>query len=365
MNIMLLAAEFPPRMRGGMANYSYNIAKRLAANNNVEVMSLPEYSTGKNYALNLRFICDVTRNLRRARKKKKQVIVYVISFRPEFSLIGFYAKKLGMPLVFNGVGLDMYTTHPAFVFTRRIACKISNQIICGANFQKKFLIKNGAIPTKIHTILGGVDTERFKPSLSDRDELRRLFCIENKFVLLSLGRLVKRKGFDDSIKALAHLKDIEDIILLIVGDGQEKVSLKKLARNLSVEGKVKFLGFVSSDILPKIYNAAELFVAPFKIIGRDMEGFPLVAQEAQACGVPVVSTNTAGLPELIENDKTGFLVHMNSHREIAEKIRTLYEDRRLLIELARNARKRAEELLDWEVVVTNIENVLRTTLRQT
>jgi len=365
MNIMLLAAEFPPRMRGGMANYSYNIAKRLAANNNVKVMSLPEYSAGKNYALNLRFICDAARELRRARKKRKKVIVYAISFRPEFSLIGFYAKKLGIPLVFNGVGLDMYTTHPAFVFARRIACKISNQIICGASFQKGILIKNGAIPTKIHTILGGVDTERFEPSLGDRDKLRRLFGIENKFVLLSLGRLVKRKGFDDAIKALAHLKDIEDIILLIVGDGQEKASLKKLARNLSVEEKVKFLGFVSSDILPKIYNAAELFVAPFKIIGRDMEGFPLVAQEAQACGVPVISTNTAGVPELIENDKTGFLVHMNSPKEIAEQIRTLYEDGRLRKEMASNARKRAEELLDWAVVVTKIENVLRVALRQT
>lgn len=359
MNILLLAPEFPPKMRGGMANYSFNVALRLARNNHVRVISLPQFSSGKNYVSNLRYIFHVVSELWKLKKERKRVVVYAISFRPEFSIVGLFARKLRMPLVFNGAGMDIYTTHPAFVLARKIACSLSNQIICGASFQKELLIKNGATPGNIHTVLGGVDTGAFKPSFNRRNEARRLLRVENKFVLLSVGRLVKRKGFDDALVALTYLRNKQDIILLIIGKDPEKAGLIELARHLSVEDRVKFLDFVSSETLPKTYNAADVFVAPFKTIGRDMEGFPLVVQEAQASGVPVISTFSAGLPELIGNNSSGFLVPENSPQSIAEKILALYENESLRRKMGRTARERAEEFLDWAIVAGKIEKILR------
>lgn len=364
MNILVLAAEYPPKMHGGLANYSYNIAKNLAKTNNVRVAALPNYLRSERWGgSNLYFIYDIVREIDRLKKERRDIVVYAIAFRPEFSIIGAYAKMMGVPFVCNYVGMDIYTLHPAFILARKLAYLVSDRLICGAGFQKEMMVNQGGSAEKIRVILGGVDTKTFKPLYNERGKFRKLFKVEDMFVLLSLGRLVKRKGFDDAIKALAYLQDIEDICLLIVGEGPEKPTIIKLAKALHLKSKVRFLGFVPSNILLNVYNVADIFVAPFKILGRDMEGFPLVVQEAQACGVPVISTNTAGLPELIENGKTGFLINMNSPREIAEKVRMLYEDHRLRKKLASNARKKAEELLDWEVAVTKIENVLRVALK--
>jgi len=362
MNILLLVSEFPPTI-GGLANYSYNIAKHLKKDNNVSISIPPSYPSIKKYAANFHYVTSVSKRIKELKKAKGIDIVYAISFRPQFSAIGLYVKILNLPLISHGVGLDTYSSHPFYILARKTVYSISDQLICGANFQKEIMSSEGAPREKIHVILGGVDRTIFRPRDNQRDQFRRFSKVEDKFILLSLGRLIKRKGFDDIIRALTHLEDIEDILLLIVGDGPEKPSLIELVDTLRLKEKVKFLCFVPSDNIPKFYNIANLFVAPFRIIGRDLESFPLVTMEAQACGVPVISTNTAGVPELVENRKSGFIVQMNSPKEIAEKIRILYEDRRLRSSMSKNAQKRAE-LFDWKVVVTKIEDVLQTALTQ-
>jgi len=364
MNTLLLASEFPPANYTGLATYSYNIAKHLSKNNNVIVSKLPAYSTIERYALGLQFVYNLKKRINELKKNEKIDLVYGIPFRPEFSAIGLYAKALNLPLVSHEVGSEIYSPHPLFILAKKIAYSISDQLICGTNFQKEMMLSQGAPREKVHVVLGGVDTQIFRPLYNERYEFRKSLKLEEKFVLLSLGRLIIRKGFDDAIKALAFLEDIDELILLIVGKGPEIQSLRKLVKVLSLDEKVIFLGRVSSNCIPQIYNIADLFIAPFRMIGRDIEGFPLVVQEAQACGIPVISTNTPGPPELVENGRTGFIVEMNSPRKIAEKVRVLYEDERIRRDMARSARKRAEKLLDWEVVATKIENVLRVALKQ-
>lgn len=360
MNILILTAEYPPKMHGGLAIYSYNIAKNLAKTNNIRIAALPKYLQSERWnGSNLHFIYNVVREIDLLKKEKRAIVVYAIGFRPEFFLIGAYAKMVGVPFVCNYVGMDIYTLHPAFIFARRLAYLVSDRLICGASFQKEMMVNQGGSAKKIEVILGGVDTEMFKPLHNERRKLRKLFNVKNMFVLLSLGRLVKRKGFDDAIKALTHLQDINDICLLIVGKGPQKPALTKLVKALHLENKVRFLGFVPSNSLLHVYNIADVFVAPFKILGRDMEGFPLVVQEAQACGIPVITTYTAGLPELIGNNVTGFLVNPESPSEIAEKIRKLYEESGLRKTMGQEARKQAATILDWTIAAGKIEKLLR------
>jgi len=361
MNILLLVGEFPPTL-GGLANYSYNIAKYLRKNNTVNISIPPSHASVKKYPTNFQYVTSVGKRLTELKKTGRIEIVYAITFRPQFSAIGLRAKLSNLPFVSHGIGLDIYDFQALSILTRKIAYSISDYIICGARFQKEIMQDEGAMPEKIRVISGGVDVETYQPKYVEREPFKKFLGAEDKFILLSLGRLVRRKGFDDAIRALTYLDDIKNLLLLIAGDGPEKPFLTKLAQTLSLEEKVKFLGLVSSDHMPKIYNIADLFVAPFRVIGRDLEGFPLVVLEAQASGVPVISTNTAGVPELVENGKSGFLVQMNSPRKIAEKIRLFYDDRRLRNDMAKRARKRAEELFDWKVVIAKIEDVLQTAL---
>lgn len=364
MHILLLVAEYPPITYAGLANYSFNIARHLKKRNNVEVSVLLSRYTTRRYISNVGYVLCQVRRISQLMKKGKADIVYAITFRPEFLLIGLYAKVMGIPLVAHGVGLDVYSSNPLFVQARKITYSIAEQLVCGASFQKEMILREGAPDRKVNVILGGADTEVFRPMRDEREQCRQHFNVEDKFVLLSLGRLAKRKGLSDALKALTYLRDIDDTVLLIAGEGPEKPSLEKMVRDLSLEGKVRFLGFLPTSVLPGVYNLADLFVAPFREIGRDMEGTPLVIQEAMACGIPVISTNSAGIPDLIENGKSGFTVNMNSPKEIAEKIRLLYESPELRSQMALEARKRAQQKLDWKVTIAKTEKVLRIALAQ-
>jgi len=362
MKVLLLVAEFPPTTYAGLATYSYNVAKHLQRNNDVKVSVLVNCLPFRRYISNLRYTYKVIKKINKLKKEKKLEIIYAITFRPEFTAIGLYAKILHLPFVSHGVGLDIYSSNPMFIQARKTAYSISEQLVCGASFQKEMISHEGAPYEKINVVLGGVDTEVFRPMHGERYGFRRHFDVEDRFVLLSLGRLVKRKGFDDALKALTYLGDIDDIFLLIVGEGPEKPFLTKLVEKLSLSERVRFLNFLSTNYLPAVYNTADLFIAPFRVIGKDMEGTPLVVQEALSCGTPVISTNTAGVPELIENGKSGFTVNPNSPEKIAEKIRLLYENRKLYAKMATEARRRAQRLLDWKVAVGKTEKVLKKAL---
>lgn len=357
MNILLLVPEFPPTP-WGLANYSYDIARHLGMNNLVTVGVCPSDYVPKKYVLNLFYIYRMAKKINELKKMEGIDIVYAITFGPTFLVVGFYTRIAGVPIVFHGVGTDIYKANPVCVQSRKLAYSISQSIVCGANFQGEIMVTEGAPREKINVVHGGVDTRTFRPFSDERKRFRQIFETDDKFVLLSIGRLARRKGFDVAIRALALLDDIKDIILLIVGEGPAKPSLTKIVKDLAIDEKVKFLGYLPSSLIPKIYNVADVLVAPFREIGRDMEGFPLVVQEAQACGLPVVSTNSAGVPELVEDGKTGLIVQTNSPKRIAESIRLLYEDERLRTDLANESRKKAEKFLDWKIVIKKIDRIL-------
>ena len=155
-----------------------------------------------------------------------------------------------------------------------------------------------------------------------------------------------------------HLRDVKDILLVIVGDGPERLNLIKLTKKLSLERKVMMLGYLPDEEIPKIYSAADVLVAPFRVLGKDLEGFPLVLQESQACGTPVITTSTAGIPDLVDDGKSGYLVSPESVKEIANKILILYEDRKLLKKMSKYARTWALKRLSHNVVGSKIEKIL-------
>ena len=354
MDILMLVSEYPP-IPGGLANYTYLISKYLSKKHSLEIV-LPNRKLagfyGRIEALKLigKLKCSI---------KRKYDVVYSITFSPHLAIIAKYIKARGYSLVVHGIGLDIYSNSPTFIFARKVLYGVSDKIICGANFQKKLILKEGCSPNKVSVVIGGVDTSKFKPINRNIRDIRNKYNLNDEFIILSIGRLVKRKGFDTAIKAMNHLRDVKDILLVIVGDGPEKLNLIKLTKKLSLERKVIMLGYLPDEDIPKIYSAADVLVAPFRVLGKDLEGFPLVLQESQACGIPVITTLTAGIPDLVDNGKSGYLVSPESAKEIADKILILYEDRKLLKNMSKYARKWAVEKLDYRVLGKNVEKILQ------
>ncbi|MFW6194334.1 MAG: glycosyltransferase [Halobacteriota archaeon] len=166
--------------------------------------------------------------------------------------------------------------------------------------------------------------------------------------ILMVGRLTEKKGHQYAIKAIAKvLRFSKNIQYLIAGDGPLKDSLESLTTSLGVEDYVKFLGRVNDSELLKLYREAHIFLLP-SVTSRDgdKEGIPVVLMESMATGLPVVSTKHSGIPELVSDGESGFLVPEKDIDSLAEKIEYLIKNPELWPEMGREGRKIVEEYYD-------------------
>ncbi|MDQ3669837.1 MAG: glycosyltransferase, partial [Actinomycetota bacterium] len=162
------------------------------------------------------------------------------------------------------------------------------------------------------------------------------------------GRLVEKKGFADLIRACALLRDADvSFRCRIVGKGALEHELRRLVGELSLERQVELAGPLPRERLLGLYPTATLVAAPC-VVGSDgnRDGLPTVLVEAMALGVPVVSTRVTGVPELIENGRTGILVPERSPDALAAAIRRVLEDPAGAARRVLAARERVERQFD-------------------
>jgi len=205
----------------------------------------------------------------------------------------------------------------------------------------------------ILVIPNGIDLEVFK-DLSRETARTRLKIGDNASVILFIGRLHSVKGVRYLIKSIKIVKNNNrDVRLFLVGDGEERIYLENLVKDLVLDDYVRFIGAVPNEEVPEYMVAADVFVLPSL-----SEGFPVVILEAMASGLAIITTRVGGLPEIIKNKENGFLVEPKNPEEIAERILLLLEDDALREEISRNNLKIVGEYT-WEGVVGRLERVYR------
>jgi glycosyltransferase involved in cell wall biosynthesis len=193
---------------------------------------------------------------------------------------------------------------------------------------------------KIRVIPEGVDLEKFNRSVDTSDINEKL---GNERKILFVGNLHPNKGVHFLIKSFALVKSrINDVKLVIVGDGHLKHYLINLTKRLNLEKDVIFAGFVNDEDLPKYYASCDIFAS-----ASVLEGFGLIFLEAMALGKPIVAFNLASIPEVVEN--AGILVNEINHEKFANAIIELLSDEKLYQEKSENALKRAK-LFSWEKI---------------
>ena len=140
------------------------------------------------------------------------------------------------------------------------------------------------------------------------ENLRRDYQLQNKKILLSVGRLIERKGIDTVIQALpALLKRWPNLVYLIVGQGPAEKKLRQLVHNKNLAGRVYLIKNVTTQNLPAWYQLCDIFVLPARQIGPDVEGFGLVYLEANLFGKPVIGGRSGGVAEGVIDHQTGLL----------------------------------------------------------
>ena len=175
--------------------------------------------------------------------------------------------------------------------------------------------------------------------------------------LLSVGRLVRQKGLDVGLQALAGLKGLE-WEWNIAGDGPQMGALRTQAAALGLEGRVHFLGWQSRAELLKWYDRSSLFLFPSR-----HEGMPNAVLEAMACGLPVVATRIAGNEELVLDGETGCLVQSEDADGLKTALQGLLTDPSRREQMGRASRRRVQEEYSWDNTARQYEDMLEKAIK--
>jgi phosphatidyl-myo-inositol dimannoside synthase len=179
---------------------------------------------------------------------------------------------------------------------------------------------------RIAVLPNAVDIEHFKPC-HDRVAVRSGMGWEGHTVMLTVARLIKRKGIDQVLRALAAANDLPDNwIYVIAGQGPCEKSLKALTRELGLSHRVHFPGHVDEEQLPDLFGAADIFVQTNRCVDGDTEGFGIVFLEASACGTPVIGGIAGGTGDAIEHEVSGLRVDGDDVNAIGWAISRLCND---------------------------------------
>jgi glycosyltransferase involved in cell wall biosynthesis len=220
---------------------------------------------------------------------------------------------------------------------------------------KTHALHAGAHESSITVVMNGADLRRFSPAPANEPP--------SEFgarMIFACRQLFPRKGIRFLIEAVARLKPkYPDISLIIAGDGFERPVLEELTRTLGIADKTRFLGWVANKELPRYFRSSSVSVIPSL-----EEGFGIPAAEAMGCEIPVVATDAGGLPEVVENGVTGYVVPKGDAGALAAAIDRLLADDALRSRMGKAGRTRAVERFDWDLSVKQFEAVYDSVLKK-
>jgi phosphatidyl-myo-inositol dimannoside synthase len=199
-------------------------------------------------------------------------------------------------------------------------------------------------------IAPGIDTSHFSPQ-ADATQRRTELGLESKKIIISVGRLVHRKGQDKLIEAFPTIvREIPNAHLLIVGEGPYRGHLEKLVEKLSLKANVTFVGRIFYDDLPSYLSASDVFVMPSRsrFFGLEVEGLGIVYLEASACAIPVVAGVSGGAPDAVQEGITGLCVDGTNVAQIAEAVIHICSDSKRATKMGLAGRNWVIEQWQWE-----------------
>lgn len=298
------------------------------------------------------------------KRKSRVSIIHTHWLLPQGLVGSLIYRCLKVPHVatIHGSDLNIIKKYPVLHPLCRFIVQNADIITVNSTFMQRQLLD--VIPGcagKSRVIPIGVDPGRLQARA--RDDIRTSFSSYR--VILNVGRLIDWKGTIYLVEAMsAVLKKCPDALLVIIGTGPEEGDLKQRVRELGLEGNVRFMGFVSTEDLPSYYHMASVFVLPSITIEGQTEGLGVVLLEAMAAGCPVIGSNTGGIPDIIVDGESGFLVPERDVAALAEKIVRILSDEPLREKFRRNGLMRVRERFSWERISGQFIDMYQQVLNQ-
>ncbi|MFO7170798.1 MAG: glycosyltransferase, partial [Chloroflexota bacterium] len=279
-------------------------------------------------------------------------------FAHDPTLVALLVHRLtGIPFSFTAHARDLFQI-PRHVLVERVAAATAVVTCCGANLDYLDEVLPPELRAKVRLIHHGVNLDGFRPA----DEPAPAADARGPLIL-SVGRLVEKKGFPDLLRAAARLKQSgRRFRLAIYGDGPLRPELERLAAELGLGDELELPGErPQRDLLPA-FQAAQIFaLTPFVTEDGDRDGVPNVLVEAMACGLPAVSTAVAGIPELVRHGENGLLCAARDVEAIAAMLARLLDDEQERRRMGEAARRTVVEHFDVRAAARTLAELFEQT----
>jgi len=354
--VLMIAADFPPQL-GGVATYSLALARTLRqAGIDLSVVT-PVPGRGRStdgvpvarasMLLNFKYlkILPLTFLTFASCLKRRPDLALLMKCNHE-GVVGALARKLlGIRYVVAAYGSEIlaFGGNPRLRRFMTWLYRGAERVLVDSAYTGGLVGDLGVAPEKIVVAHPGLDpVADAPPDAADAEALRGRLGLEGKRVMLTVSRIVRRKGHDKVAEALATLKDAyPDLVWVVAGDGQDRPYVEGLVRSLGLEDRVRMIGRRPAEEIDLLYRVADLFVMPSRREGIDVEGFGIAFVEAALRRLPVVAGRHGGVPEAVGDGVSGILVDPGDGLDVARGIRALLDDPALARRLGDSGRERA------------------------
>jgi len=358
-----MTEDFPPKT-GGLAQWSENlylVLRSMGADPSVITKGNTHRRDGC-----VRYLAGIlwqdTRDLRMLLAllpfvlRKRRLVVFASTW-----IAGFPAAVLKIFFPFRLVvavhGMELVKWRRAwhrlkmgFVFSS------SDAIIAVSEYTKSVLA--GMFPRLLPKVKVVKNCVQLPASFDNRQYLTRFSLPEGRYII-TVSRLVARKGIDTVIRVMPRLiRMFNDLYYIVAGDGEQRNKLADLAREKGLTDRVIFVGPVSEEEKIALLEASSVFVMPVRRLSYDFEGFGISIIEAESVGLPVVVGNSGGAPEALVDGKTGFVVDPESEEEVLDRVSLLLSDEKVRKGMSEAAKDLVKENYTLNVMRENLSNII-------
>ncbi len=365
MRVLFVTHTLPPADRphaniGGMQRGAMELHRTLQQHPRVELIPMVLHtSTRWEAVLTVGFIAKILAVLPARARRRKADVVFFSSPVTAISLPVLRPQLGGRPVVAIAHGLDVTLQVKAYQFWVRWMLRLLDAVFPISTATAAECLSRGAPPERVHVIPFGVDTDRFSVA-PDRTDARRavaerLRLPEGAFVLVGLGRQVRRKGTAWFVEhVLPKLPPHGHYA--VAGDGPEMERIRAVSG--PVADRLHLLGRVSEEDLLTLLRGSDLFIMPNVPVEGDMEGQGLVMLEAGLCGLPAIAADMEGISDVVAEGESGHLVTPMDADQFAERIRRYAAAPETLAELSTRTIAYVERTFSWPAIADRYVRVM-------
>jgi phosphatidylinositol alpha-1,6-mannosyltransferase len=369
MKVLLFTLEYPP-FKGGIANYYQNIVKYwpepadffvLADSQNKSHDKKITYTPLLFRFIYPRWVLSFFKLFSQILKYKIDHIL--VGHLLPLGTVTYFVSRISRTkysVIIHGMDFAFALRKKRKRFLSALILKNSQKIICSnsyvASLLTDFLGENYS--SKIEVVNPGVDAGDFKYNKDLADKLIKKYDLSNKIILLSIGRLVKRKGFDKVVAVMDEVKKaVPNLFYVLAGNGPDKDYIKGYQKN-SVD--ILYLDNLSDEEKWTWLALCDIFIMPSRNIDGDFEGFGIVYLEASLARKPVIGGNSGGIPDAVKEAYSGILVDPDDTEKIKEAIVNLATNKELCQKLGQQGRARALDDFNWPKQIKKMHYLLNT-----